>query len=466
MKKRQNASQGATALRSTISAVLIAISVILLASSFKAAPPASGLSAAIVLPFEGDHGTESGNWTLTGSLNTARVDHTATLLPNGKVLVTGGFSYSPVYVNLSSAELYDPTSGTWMVTGSLNTARNAHTATLLPSGKVLVAGGFSSDPSPYSSSAELYDPTSGAWMATGSLNTARTYHTATLLPGGKVLVTGGFGYYPPGMTVSDAELYDSASETWTTTASLNTTRVYHTATLLPNGKVLVTGGVSGVYLSPGLTSAELYDPVNGSWTFTGSLNIGRFDHTATLLPNGKVLVAGGYSQTIVPSILASAELYDPVSGIWTVTGSLNVARGQYTATLRPDGKVLVAGGYNGDGSAGSSSAELYDPASGSWALTGSLNNARDLHTATLLPNGKVLAAGGVGTVGGSTVYFRSAELYETEGKSCIICHKHTLTLSLECGSLEYQRHLDHGDTVGACPHSKQPSDQTDSLGQD
>jgi HYR domain/Putative Ig domain/Galactose oxidase, central domain len=190
-----------------------------------------------------------------------------------------------------------------------------------------------------------------------------------------------------------------ASETWNATGTLNTARYRHTATLLPNGMVLVAGGLNSSNNS--LASAELYDPVSGSWTTTGQLNIARTNHTATLLPNGTVLVAGGFSS--INNGLASAELYDPAIGSWTLTGNLNTARFDHTATLLPDGKVLVAGVFS------TVNAELYDPASGTWTATGSLNTEREGHTATLLSNGKVLVAAGFS---GGTSPLASAELYD------------------------------------------------------
>jgi len=337
------------------------------------------------------------NFVSTGSLATARNGHTATLLPNGKVLVAGGGDINGIH---ASAELYDPASGTWSATGSLATARFFHTATLLPNGKVLVAGGGNN-------SAELYDPVSGTWSATGSFATARTFHTATLLLSGKVLIVAGEGNSAP-FVLASAELYDPASGTWSATGSLATARAGqpsgHTATLLPNGKVLVAGGgdINGIHVS-----TELYDPASGTWSATGSLTTARSGHTATLLPNGKVLASGGGDGG---SILASAELYDPASGTWSATGSLVFTRFAHTATLLPNGKVLVTGGSKFHLGSILARAELYDPASGTWSGTGSPATIRSAHTATLLPNGKVLIAGGLGFTDDELA---SAELYDT-----------------------------------------------------
>ncbi|MCI0151917.1 putative Ig domain-containing protein [Paraburkholderia sediminicola] len=343
----------------------------------------------------------AGAWLPADSMATSRVSHTATLLPDGKVLVAGGEHIGGGPVVLSSAELYDPASDTWSTTGNMTTARDssagtlqphstAHTATLLPNGKVLVAGGNDSNPL---ASAELYDPASGTWSATGSMATAHQFHTATLLAGGKVLVAGGVN--PGGIPISSAELYDPASGTWSTTGSMATARGKHTATLLADGKVLVAGGdVRGANDN----SAELYDPASGTWSPTGSMAESRpGGFTVTLLSNGKVLAAAGLDGA--GQQISSAELYDPASGTWSTTGSLSrQGRAYHTATLLPDGKVLVAGSCF----SGGASTELYDPASGTWSPPGSMAEARYSHTATLLPDGRVLVVGGENPRGGNS----------------------------------------------------------------
>ena len=335
----------------------------------------------------------SGVWYPTGSLSTARAYHSATLLPGGKVLVTGG--QDSANDATAASELFDPVAGTWTPTGSLLTARDFHPATLLPNGKVLVTGGRA-----LTAASELYDPATGTWTPTGSLSTARDDHTATLLPNGKVLVTGGRD--SSGNVTAISELYDPAAGTWTPTGSLSTARDFHTATLLPSGKVLVTGGrASGTNIA----TSELYDPAAGTWTPTGSLSTARDLHTATLLPNGSVLLTGG-ELALTGIRFATSELYDPAAGTWTPTGSLSTARDLHTATLLPNGNVLVTGGDRGSSGSVTATSELYDPAAGTWTPAVSLSTPRAGHTATLLPNGVVLVAGGI-----NSGVVASAELY-------------------------------------------------------
>jgi Kelch motif/Galactose oxidase, central domain len=292
----------------------------------------------------------TGTFTPTGSLATAHGGHTATLLSDGKVLIAGGADQS----SIASAELYDAATATFTPTGSLSTARQVHTATLLSNGMVLIAGGLNPDAQdPQLVSAELYDPATATFTPTGSLSTARQGHTATLLTSGMVLIAGGFN----SSWLASAELYDPATGTFTPTGSLASGREGHRATLLTNGKVLIAGGWfwfnSGTQVT-WLMSAEVYDPATGTFATTGSLAMARIGHTATLLTGGKLLVAGGFNSG---TRLASAELYDPATGTFMTTGSLATARNGHTATLLTNGMVLIAGGLGDDLLA---SAELYN----------------------------------------------------------------------------------------------------------
>jgi hypothetical protein len=347
-------------------------------------------------------------WTATGGMIEPRVlGYTATLLPDGKVLVAGGRSERTAG-ELASAELFDPGSGTWTATGAMIEARyDGYTATLLRDGKVLVAGGWAGHAL---ASAELYDPSSGTWSATGSMGAVRFYHSATLLKDGRVLVAGGVG---SGGGLASAELYDPRTGSWTATGTMIGADD-QIALLLLDGKVLVLGAAS----------AEVYDPSSGTWTATGKISENRGGYTATLLPDGKVLVAGGDSATLVvqPDVggpgpdaltLASAELYDPRTGSWTVTGSMTEARRGHTATPLPNGAVLVAGGYrnSAEGTMTLASAELYDPSSGTWTATAGMLAARIGHTATLLADGRVLVAGGADPAPAEA----PAELYDPGG---------------------------------------------------
>jgi streptogramin lyase len=224
------------------------------------------------------------------------------------------------------------------------------TATVLGdgTGRVLVAGGWNGGPL---ASAELYDPTTttGNWISTGSLAGARAQHIAALLSTGKVLVAGGDGVVNNTTTpLASAELFDPITGSWSPTSSMSTSRLLFAAATLANGKILVAGGKT---ISAILNAAELYDPGSGMWSATGSMAVARGEHTATLLNDGTVLAAGGSSDP-------RSEVYDPTTGKWRVTGSMTSARSEHTATLLGSGSVVVAGGLNGTASA---SAEVYSP---------------------------------------------------------------------------------------------------------
>lgn len=338
----------------------------------------------------------SGTWTVTASMSTARTHHTATLLQTGEVLVAGGaFGGTPT---LTTAELFNPATGTWTSTGSMTTQRVYQTATLLTNGQVLVAGGGTN-------TAELYNPATGSWTLTGSMSASRSWATATLLPNGLVLVAG--GQAPDGSPLSGAELYNAATGSWARTGSMTTGRVQATATLLTNGQVLVAGGET--------YTAELYNPATGKWTKTGSMDVGRMDGNATLLPDGDVLETSGISAGG-----PFAELYHPATGQWTdaIGGltpctSVQDCRFYSSETLLSTGNVLVAGGMVGLASnpATTASAMLYNPATNAWTATGSMNADRGQQTATLLPDGQVLITGGITFHSHRSTPLASADLY-------------------------------------------------------
>jgi len=345
-------------------------------------------------------------FTPTNSMSGARESHTATLLNDGRVLVVGGDASvipncpGPAvgpgcrshYAPLASAELFDPASGSFTGTGSMTGHRTRHTATLLGDGKVLVTGGDSGNEFsiPFAT-AEIFDSSTGVFTPTGNMVSARAGHTATLLPNGKVLLTGGLaGTSSPYIATSTAEIFDPTTGEFTATSSMGTPRVNGTATLLNNGDVLVSGGddASG---NP-VAKAELFDPNTGMFTPTGSMSVARAGHTATLLTSGGVLVTGGRSSSGTNTTTSTAEVFDAATGAFGLTGSMESPRELHTATRLTDGKVLVIGGLSGKGDL--STAESFDPVTGIFAPAGNMEIERFLHTATLLTNGAVLVTGG------------------------------------------------------------------------
>jgi Kelch motif/Galactose oxidase, central domain len=335
----------------------------------------------------------SGTFTATGSMHAAHTEGKATLLQNGQVLVTGANSGGGAAA-LPSPELYNPATGSWAVTGQMNTPRIDAATALLQNGQVLVAGGYFGSSFPLAS-AELYNPATGTWSVTGSLHQGRSGvggsgdPSATLLPNGQVLVAGGEN--ANFNTLASAELYNPATGKFTPTGSMHFAREGQSAILLNNGQVLIAGGTIAT------AAAELYNPATGKFTTTGSMSADRGGNVGTLLPGGDVLVTQGSAAGLF------AERYHPATGQWSnASTGLHVCmypqecQAASTATLLPTGNVLVAGGVVGLQSdpRTTAGAMLYHPATNTWTGTGSMTTARQYQTATLLPDGQVLMAGG------------------------------------------------------------------------
>ena len=329
-----------------------------------------------------------------------RTGQMTTLLPDGRVLIAGGQGGVKI---LASATIYDPASGKLSPTGEMTSGRVHGTATLLADGKVLVAGGY--DSKDFLSSAELYDAKTGRFSNTGQMTVTRAYQTATLLPNGHVLLVGGDGFSYD--RLSSAELFDPSTGRFTATGIMKVTQEVDTATLLANGSVLVTGSWFDQTGQPTYRpSAEIYDPRTGEFRVAGSMSVARTDATATLLLNGKVLVAGGDDLSGFP--IGSAELYDAATNTFSSLQMTN-PRAMFTATRLPDGRVLLAGGDSGtiqEGiTVGTTSVEIYDPKSGTFAPSGPMVIGRSNQTATLLPNGRVLMVGGEADIRGVGLLF-------------------------------------------------------------
>jgi hypothetical protein len=344
---------------------------------------------------------------LTGELNVQRAHHTATLLQDGRVLVVGGVVGNGELT--ASSELYNPETETWSTAPALAYPRFGHRATRLRDGRVFVAGGSRPGASTLGWF-EIFDPAAGTWseIVTGdetgetptSLLNPRSSHRATLLTDGRVLFTGGFSSYGGGVYLQTYEFYDPA----TNMCALGERTMYrrrngHTATLLPDGTVLVAGGFNEA--DRYLTNCEIYDPAVDAWTPTGPLSTERSLHNAVLLADGRVLVVGG---TRSIGSVPSCEVYDPAAGTWSLAGDLREIHNRPEVALLPDGRVFLAGNF------ASKTTEIYVPASGTWVFGAEMLLNRHHGRLTPFSNGVVLLSGGISEPGG-VGYLKSCELY-------------------------------------------------------
>ncbi|MBI4480479.1 MAG: hypothetical protein HY651_10695 [Acidobacteria bacterium] len=331
---------------------------------------------------------QGGTFTFTGEMVQNRYHHQAILLKNGKVLVTQGetgYCFFPPDSAIGTAEIYDPSTGAFSLTkGSMVSYQERSTATLLSDGKVLIAGGSSNACSGPTAATQLFDPATETFTVVGPMGTARIDHTATLLPNGKVLIAGGDCYN--GVGYATAEIFDPSSGTFAPTSPMNFGRRSHTATLLNDGKVLIAGG------SEIVDSFELYDPTTGHFAVGGTFYAPPLRHTATLLADGRVLFYRG----------SSTRMYNPAIGAFgPPIASTRLFRGLYdnTATLLANGKVLVAGGYPE-----TATTELFDPVTETFTQEVSMTRQRMGHAAAPLPQGMVLVTGGIPNMIGAEIY--------------------------------------------------------------
>lgn len=324
----------------------------------------------------------------TGSMNTGRHNHLVLGLPNGKVLITGGAVNPDSTGALASAELYDPVAHTFTNVGPMNVARADHTTTLLPNGQVLIAGGFNDNG--VVSSAEIFDPVANSFtLLAAPMTSLRAEHTATLLANGKVLIAGGNNNTT---SLATAEIFDPAAGTFTATShTMTTVRQIQHADLLPNGQVLISGGFDAN--NNALATAEIYDPVAGTFTLTGSMTTARGNHASALLYNGQVLVAGGLTGPGTALVsTATAELYNPATGLFTPTGSMSIPRGHYAPTILNDGTIFIQGGAT---LPAGTDADVYNPATGTFRTTANFTAVQAGMRESILPDGTVLLASGI-----------------------------------------------------------------------
>lgn len=330
---------------------------------------------------------DAGTLASAGAMSSARAAHTATALPDGRVLLAGGLSAEANAPG--SAELFDPATDAFAPAGPMRVPRQSHTATLLSDGRVLLTGGYDAE-GEYLSSAELYDPARNAFAPAGSMTLARAGHVAVRLSDGRVLLVGGVG---TGWTfLASAEIYDPETGTFAPTGSMSRPRESHVAVRTEDGDVLVVGGHSGRRADIELyTSVEVYDPETGTFAAAGDMTVRRHKHDAIRLSDGRLLITGGTDEQDYGGRYTSAEVFDPETGRSSPTGTLRLPRYKHegTSVELADGRVLIAGG--------APQAEVYDPQTESFLLvSGDARMVGQFSAAAPLADGRVLVTGGYG----------------------------------------------------------------------
>jgi hypothetical protein len=371
------------------------------ASSPVGSPGASVVPSLVIgspaaVPTSSPPAARPASWSAAGSMSSPRFLMTATLLADGRVLVAGGrTSADPQSLTLASAELYDPAAKRWTPIAPMSARRAGHTATLLADGRVLIVGGY--DNFAALATAEIYDPVTGQWAATGSLHEARGFHVAVRLGDGRVLVSGGRSNdSSTGRALRSSELYDPATGRWSAAGDLLDGHYDHSATLLPDGRVVVAGA-SWTYKPKAIATGEIFDLSTGRWTPTAPMVESRYADLGFTLDDGRVLVVGSGTS-------ADAEIYDPAVDRWVATRPMTSNRWYPTGALLPDGRIIVVGGEAGPGSRGGSTAfvagsalrtaEVFELASGTWSATMTMETAREFARGVVLKDGSLLVIGG------------------------------------------------------------------------
>lgn len=377
--------------------------------------------------------TPGGSFATTGSMNQSRegggtgFGTMATVLPDGRAIVAGGFSLVGTTFNfasanyLSAAEIYDPRTGTWSTTASMHQPRFAAALVTLSTGKVLAAGGYSGYGAATPRTAELYDPGTGMWDYTAEMPDCKASPSVSVLTSGKVFLAGGFGCH--GVAQRSTFLYDPAAGTWTQMASMHTARWGHSGTVLADGRVLVAGGrrsAAGRPQEQVNNSAEIYDPGSDTWTTVAPMADPRAFHAAGLLDGGKVIVAGGHcpggdTSPVMGCTTAATELYDPATGMWSPGPAMSGPRVEGAANVLPASSSLTHGGFVMAGGGMLKTAEVYDTDANTWRTPVMMDEFHDDAQMLMLGTGKLLVLGGFKETAAGYVNVDAAELFTPPG---------------------------------------------------